>query len=289
MIQKKSFAELIKHTFKTQEMNNTNQENAEENIHKLIDVVSALRDPINGCPWDLKQTHLSLIPYVLEEAHEVAHAIRENNPNELKEELGDLLLQIILHAQIAKEKKLFNMADVIEIITQKLIRRHPHVFQKKEKVSLKEVQDSWEKIKNKEKPLNNSKTPMSDRLKLKIRPQSSTKAALIISKKVSENGFEWEKIDEIWEKLYEELEELQDAIKGDKTSDPEAELGDVIFTLINIARWTNLSLEEGLAKTNQKFLKRLAYIEQNIKGDLNNQSKEILKKYWESAKINLKH
>ena len=131
-------------------MTNTNQVNSKDKIEKLLEAVSALRDPIHGCPWDQKQTHASLIPYVLEEAHEVAHAIREDNPNALKEELGDLLLQIILHAQIAKEKKLFDMGDIIDIITEKLIRRHPHVFQEKATVSIKEVEYSWEKIKNKE-------------------------------------------------------------------------------------------------------------------------------------------
>ena len=270
-------------------MQNTNQVKSEQKINKLIEVVSALRDPLNGCPWDLKQTNLSLIPYVLEEAHEVAHAIREGNPNELKEELGDLLLQIILHAQIAKEKNLFDITDIIEIITKKLIRRHPHVFQKKEEFSIKEVQDSWEKIKDKERPLNKSKTPISDRLKIKIRSQPATKAALIISKKASQNGFEWGRIDEIWNKLYEELEELKDALKEDKNSQSEAELGDVLFTLINIARWHKLSIEEGLDKTNHKFIERLAYIEENIEGELHSQPKEKLEKYWKLAKINLKH
>ena len=270
-------------------MQKTNQENSEAKIHKLIEVVSALRDPINGCPWDIKQTHLSLIPYVLEEAHEVAHAIREDNPNELKEELGDLLLQIILHAQIAKEKKLFDLTDIMEVITKKLIGRHPHVFKNKRKLSIKEVQNLWEKIKKEERPLNKSKTPISDRLKLKIRPHPSTKAALIISKKASENGFEWEKIDEIWEKLYEELEELKDALKENKSFEAEAELGDVIFTLINIARWNKLSIEEGLAKTNKKFLNRLEYIEENIEGELNSQPKYKLEKYWKLAKNNLKN
>ena len=270
-------------------MQHTNQVNSAKEIHKLIEVVSALRDPINGCPWDLKQTHLSLIPFVLEEAHEVAHAIRRNNPNELKEELGDLLLQIILHAQIAKEKNLFDIKEIIEIITKKLIRRHPHVFQNKGKVSLKEVQDSWEKIKNKENPLNESKTPISDKLKLKIRPQPSTKAAQIISKKASQNGFEWDNIDQIWDKLYEELEELKDSLKEHNSSKSEAELGDVLFTLINIARWNKLSIEEGLAKTNQRFLERLAYIEENIEGELNSLSKEKLDIYWKLAKINLNH
>ena len=270
-------------------MRKTTQINSKEKINKLIEVVSGLRDPINGCPWDLKQTHHSLIPYVLEEAYEVAHAIRENNPDELKEELGDLLLQIILHAQIAKEKKLFDIEDIIDTITEKLIRRHPHVFQNKAKVNIKEVEDSWETIKHKERPLNNSKTPISDRLKLKIRPQPSTKAALIISKKVSKNGFEWEKSDQIWDKLYEELEELKDALKTDKTSEAEAEIGDVLFTLINIARWNKISIEEGLAKTNKRFLERLAYIEENIEGELHSQSKKKLEQYWELAKTNLKH
>ena len=270
-------------------MTNTNQINTKDKMNKLLEVVSDLRDPINGCPWDLKQTHLSLVPYVLEEAYEVAHAIREDNPDELKEELGDLLLQIILHAQIAKENKLFEMTDIIDVITEKLIRRHPHVFKKKAKVSVKEVEESWEQIKNEERPLNNSKTPISDRLRLKIRPQPSTQAAVIISKKVSKNGFEWENSDQIWDKLYEEIEELKDALKADKLSEAEVEIGDVLFTLINIARWNKISIEEGLAKTNKKFLERLAYIEENIEGQLHSQSKERLEKYWALAKINLKH
>ncbi len=268
-------------------MANTNQINTENKMDKLLEVVSDLRDQISGCPWDLKQDHLSLVPYVLEEAHEVAHAIREENPEELKEELGDLLLQIILHAQIAKEKNLFDITDIIDTITKKLIRRHPHVFQNKAKVSIKEVEESWEKIKNDEKPFNNSKAPISDRLKSKIKPQPSTKAALIISKTASKNGFEWGEIDEIWDKLYEELDELKDALKKENTSNAEAEIGDVLFTLINIARWNKISIDEGLVKTNKKFLERLAYIEENIEGELHSQSKDKLEKYWELAKINL--
>ena len=270
-------------------MKDTKKINSEEGINKLVELVSELRDPINGCPWDLKQTHLSLLPYVLEEAYEVAHAIRENNPNELKEELGDLLLQIILHAQIAKEKNLFDLTDIIEVITTKLIRRHPHVFQTKAKVSLEEVEDSWEKIKHKERPINNSKTPISDRLKLKIKTQPSIKGALIISKKASKNGLEWEKCDEIWNKLYEELEELKDALKANKSSDAEAEIGDVLFTLINIGRWHEISVDEGLAKSNQKFLERLAYIEEHIDGELHKESKKKLQKYWKLAKIYPNH
>ena len=270
-------------------MTNTNPIKSEVKIDKLLSVVSDLRDPLNGCPWDLRQTHLSLIPFVLEEAYEVAHAIREENTDELIEELGDLLLQIILHAQIAKEKNLFDMTDVIDNITAKLIRRHPHVFKKKVNASIKEVEDSWEQIKHKEKPLKDTKTPISDRLKLKIRSQPSTKAALIISNKASKNGFEWENSDQIWGKLYEELEELKDALKTNKNSKAESEIGDVLFTLINIGRWHKISIEEGLAKTNKRFLERLTYIEKNIEGELNSQSKKKLDKYWKLAKINLNH
>ena len=181
------------------------------------------------------------------------------------------------------------MRDIIDIITEKLIRRHPHIFQKKEIVSIAEVENTWEKIKNQEKPLNQSKTPISDRLKLKVRPHPSTKAALIISKKASKHGFEWKKSDQIWDKLYEELEELKDALKKEDTYDAEAEIGDVLFTLINIARWHKISIDEGLAKTNRKFLERLKYIEENIEGELHLQSKKKLEELWKLAKINLKH
>ena len=146
-----------------------------------------------------------------------------------------------------------------------------------------------EKIKHKERPLNNSKTPISDRLKLKIKPHPATKAALIISKRASKNGFEWEKSDQIWDKLYEELEELKDAINTNQLYEAEAEIGDVLFTLINLARWHKISIEEGLAKTNQRFLERLKYIEENINVELNSLSKKKLQKYWELAKIKLKH
>ena len=260
-----------------------------ESFAELIKIVAILRDPIDGCPWDLEQTHHSLIPYVLEEAQEVAHAIREETPNELKEELGDLLLQIILHAQIAQENKFFQIKDIVEEITKKLIRRHPHVFQTKEKITIKKVKDNWEKIKTEEKSFKNSKSPIIDQLKSKIRAHSATDAALIISKKAAKIGFDWEKIDQIWKKLYEELDELKEDLKSNQARNAENELGDVLFTLINIARLKNLSFEEGLAKTNKRFIERLTYIEENIKGDFNCQNKEVLDKFWEAAKIHLNH
>ena len=260
-----------------------------ESFAELIKVVSILRDPNEGCPWDLEQTHHSLIPYVLEEAQEVAHAIREETPSELKEELGDLLLQIILHAQIAKENKLFQITDIISDLTKKLIRRHPHVFQTKEKINIKKVKENWVKIKTEEKALKSSKSPITDQLKAKIRPHSATDAALIISKKAAKIGFEWEQIDAVWRKLYEELDELKEELNSSQAKNAESELGDVFFTLINLARVQNLSFEEGLAKTNKRFLERLTYIEKKIQGDFTSQNKQILNKYWESAKVHLNH
>ncbi len=260
-----------------------------ESFAELIKIVSILRDPNEGCPWDLQQTHHSLIPYVLEEAQEVAHAIREETPNELKEELGDLLLQIILHSQIAKENKLFQITDIIEEITKKLIRRHPHVFQTKEKINIQKVKDNWEIIKTEEKTFKNSKSPIIDQLKSKIRAHSATDAALIISKKAAKIGFEWEEIDQVWDKLYEELDELKEELKSNQVTNAESELGDVFFTLINIARLKNLSFEEGLATTNKRFIERLTYIEEKIKGDFTCQNKEVLDKFWESAKVHLNH
>ena len=260
-----------------------------DSFAELIKVVSILRDPNEGCPWDLEQTHHSLIPYVIEEAQEVAHAIREETPNELKEELGDLLLQIILHAQIAEENNLFQITDIVKEITKKLIRRHPHVFQRKEKINIKTVKDNWEKIKTEEKSLKNSKSPIIDQLKSKIRSHSATNAALIISKKAAKIGFEWEEIDQVWEKLYEELNELKEELKSNQIKNAESELGDVLFTLINVARLKNLSFEEGLAKTNKRFIERLAYIEEKLKGDFTCQNKEVLEKFWESAKTDLNH
>ena len=150
-------------------------------INNLVNIVEQLRDPINGCPWDIEQTHTSLISFVLEEAHEVTHAIRAKNATNLKEELGDLLLQIILHAQIAKEKESFDLLDIAEGITTKLIRRHPHIFQEKEKLSIDEVKLQWEKIKLKENTLTTSNSPVSDQLKTKMQSQSAINGAIHIS------------------------------------------------------------------------------------------------------------
>ena len=255
-----------------------------EAIKKLINIVSELRSPIGGCPWDLEQTHSSLIPYLLEEAHEVADAIRNGSDESLKEELGDLLLQIMLHAQIAKEDNRFNIEDIARGINQKLIRRHPHVFSGTKVSSIEEVKMNWDAIKIKEKPLTTSKTPLSYKVRAKVRSQSPIAGAVEISRAAASAGFEWETIDGVLEKVDEELEELKQAIKEHNISNAQEELGDLMFTIINIARWCNLNAEEGLAGTNKRFLDRFEYIESKLEGNFSKCSLKELSEIWQTAK-----
>lgn len=265
-------------------MDDKKENNSLKEMKKLINVVSKLRRPKEGCPWDQEQTHISLIPYVLEEAHEVADAIRNESDDELKEELGDLLLQIVLHAQIAQEENRFDLEDIALGINQKLIRRHPHVFSTQEIKTIKETKQIWESIKLSEQNAKDIKNPISDNLKRKIRSQSSISGALEISKKAAKLGFEWKNFDDIWEKVEEELKELKSALNKKDFINAQDELGDVIFTLINIARWFQISAEEGLVSTNKRFLERFSHIESTMKGEFSKQSLNDWKEMWDSAK-----
>ena len=266
-----------------------NDLSSSSSIDELIQIVEKLRDPQTGCPWDIKQSHKSLIPYVLEEAHEVVDAIRRrNNENNLCEELGDLLLQIILHAQIAKEADKFNLDDIVENICKKLVRRHPHVFLGKKISNSEELEKSWASIKNSEKNYGPSNHRFTGGLKEKIIPQPALFGSIYISKKAAEIGFEWNSIDEVWEKLDEEIRELKEELNQNDLIHAEEELGDVIFTLINIARWYKINPEEALSSTNRRFIERFTYIEEVLKGNLENQSIEKLQILWKEAKNFLK-
>jgi len=257
-------------------------------LRRLENLVARLRDPAEGCPWDLEQTHQSLTPYVLEEAHEVADAIRHGDDQHLKEELGDLLLQVVLHARIAEEDNRFDLNAVATGLSDKLVRRHPHVFADAEARDSAAVRISWEAIKAQEragaKAAAVSASPLSDQLASKVRGQPALSGAMTISRKAAKAGFEWEDIAGVWSKVNEELEELKDAIcSGDKAHAQE-ELGDVLFTLVNVARWCEISPEEGLAGTNQRFLDRFSRVEAALDGDLQGQSIEKLEGLWQQAK-----
>ena len=257
-------------------------------LRRLENLVARLRDPAEGCPWDLEQTHQSLTPYVLEEAHEVADAIRHGDDQHLKEELGDLLLQVVLHARIAEEDNRFDLNAVAAGISDKLVRRHPHVFADAEARDSAAVRNSWEAIKAQEragaKAAAVSASPLSDQLASKVRGQPALSGAMTISRKAAKAGFEWEDIAGVWSKVNEELEELKEAIcSGDKAHAQE-ELGDVLFTLVNVARWCEISPEEGLAGTNQRFLDRFSRVEAALDGDLEGHSIQKLEELWQQAK-----
>jgi len=271
-------------------------------LAELIAVVDRLRDPDGGCPWDLEQTHTSLIPYVLEEAHEVADAIRHGDDRHLREELGDLLLQVLLHARIAAEAGRFDLEAVARGIRDKLVRRHPHVFAGAEAADSAAVRVHWEAIKEKERAAQvagaagaggsgswadeagPSPSPLSDRLAGKVRGQPSLAGAMTISRKAAAAGFEWDDLAGVWAKVHEELDELKEAVASGDRAHAQEELGDVLFTLVNVARWCDLDPEEGLAGTNRRFLERFGRVEAALGGDLTGRSLAELEALWRQAK-----
>jgi len=266
-------------------------ETAMAELAELIAVVARLRDPLRGCPWDLEQTHASLVPYVLEEAHEVADAIRHGDDGHLAEELGDLLLQVVLHARIAQEQGRFDLAQIAAAISAKLIRRHPHVFGDAQAGDSAAVRASWEMIKRREQAEREaargatpSTSPLSDRLAGKVRGQPALAGAMTISRKAAAAGFEWEDMAGVWQKVHEELDELKEAVASGNKAHAQEELGDVLFTLVNVARWCGLDPEAGLAGTNHRFLDRFSRVEAALGGSLQGRSIQELEELWRQAK-----
>ena len=254
-------------------------------MRRLEEVVARLRDPQGGCPWDLEQTHQSLVPYVLEEAHEVADAIRYGDDSHLKEELGDLLLQVVLHARIAGEDNRFDLNAVAEAISAKLIRRHPHVFADGEASDSEAVRRSWEAIKAAERGEQiPSASPLSDQLAGKVRGQPALAGAMTISKKAATAGFEWDAMAGVWDKVHEELDELKEAVASGDKAHAQEELGDLLFTLVNVARWCGIDPESGLAGTNHRFLDRFSRVEAALEGNLQGRSIKELESLWQQAK-----
>jgi XTP/dITP diphosphohydrolase len=269
-------------------------------LAELVAVVARLRDPERGCPWDLEQTHASLVPYVLEEAHEVADAIRHGDDGHLAEELGDLLLQVVLHAQIASEAGRFDLEQVARGISAKLVRRHPHVFAGAEAANSATVRASWEAIKAKEQAdragagaeVPASASPLSNLLAGKVRGQPALAGAMTISRKAAAAGFEWDDLNGVWQKVHEELDELKEAVaeaqaSGD-TAHAQEELGDLLFTLVNVARWCGLDPEAGLAGTNRRFLDRFSRVEAALGGNLKGRSIQELEGLWREAKARIR-
>ncbi len=257
-----------------------------ETLQELIDVVAKLRSPNGGCPWDLAQTPQTLTPYVIEEAYEVVDAIKSGDQNAICEELGDLLLQVVLQAQIASESGQFSFSEVAQGITQKLIRRHPHVFGDVKVENAEEVRQNWEEIKAAEKGLTDA-----PQLSAKLRRYGQTlppmTAAMKISQKAAALGFEWENIDGVWAKFNEELTEFQQAIASESPERQESELGDVLFSIIQLARWHNLNPADALQGTNQRFVQRLEKMEAVADRPLTDYTLAELEALWQQAKAKL--
>ena len=259
-----------------------------EALQQLIDVVAQLRSPSGGCPWDLAQTPQTLTPYVIEEAYEVVDAIRSGDKDAIAEELGDLLLQVVLQAQIASEEGQFTLKEVAQGITQKLIRRHPHVFGDVQVQDAEEVHKNWEQIKAAEK---GETTPEAQLLSHKLSRYARTlpplTAGMKISQKAAAAGFEWDDVEGVWAKFQEELAEFQQAIEQEDKAHQQAELGDLLFTLINIARWYDLDPTDALQGTNQRFIQRLSKMEAVADRPLSNYTLEELEHLWQQAKAQL--
>ncbi len=258
-------------------------------LQRLIEVVAQLRSPDGGCPWDLEQTPQTLIPYVIEEAYEVVDALQRGDQDAIAEELGDLLLQVVLQTQIASEQQHFTLEDVATGITEKLIRRHPHVFADVKVNSAAEVNQNWEQIKAEEKGETSEQSQLlSRKLKRYARSLPPLIAGMKISKKAAASGFEWENVEGVWSKFDEELGEFKEALEEEDKIHQQEELGDLLFTIINIARWYDLNPFDGLQGTNRRFIQRLSMMEQFAPRPLTDYDITELESLWQQAKAQLK-
>ena len=248
----------------------------------LLKVVEYLRGP-DGCPWDKEQTHQTLTRFAIEEAHELAEAIDSGDQAEIRDELGDVLLQVVLHAEIARQDKRFDVFDVIQAISEKMVRRHPHVFGDVKAETANEVLTNWAQIKAKEKG-KDANHPLSFDI-----PQGlpSLLRAQKIGEKTTKVGFDWGSAAECWPKIKEEIAELDEAMKSGKPAEIESELGDVLFSLAQLARHLELDSEQSLRKTNTRFEARFQRMQARVAADGKVWAKlaaDEKEKYWKGAK-----
>ena len=246
----------------------------------LTDIIARLRGP-QGCPWDRQQTHLSLKPHLLEECYEVLEAIDQDDPAKLSEELGDVLMHVVLHAQIASECGEFDIADVLRKISAKLVHRHPHVFEKKAGVKdAEEVRHNWEALKQEERHGASIVSSLPKEMPALAYSQAIQRRAALI-------GFDWREFGDVIDKLVEEIKELEQA---DDDREKAREFGDMMFTLANVARWMDIDLEDALRHANQRFCRRFSHMEQACQErgvSLSNLPLEQQDELWEEAKRSL--
>ena len=264
-------------------------------ISRLIEIMAALRDPQTGCPWDLKQDFQSIKPYTIEEAYEVADAIERNDMDDLTDELGDLLLQVVFHARMAQENGDFEFGDVVEAITRKLIRRHPHVFSNASADTPEGVKVQWDDIKAAEKAERASRRQArgeavegdGGRLEGVPRALPALTEAIKLQQQAARVGFDWNEAAPVLAKIEEELAELREALESDDKGKVQEEFGDLVFALVNLGRHVGAEPEMALRGTNEKFRRRFSHIEKTLEAkgeDLQQASLERMEQLWGEAK-----
>ncbi len=252
-----------------------------KNLEELIEVIRVLRSPA-GCAWDREQTHKTLVRNIIEEAYETVDAIESGDKKHLCEELGDVLLQVVLHAQIASENGDFNIEDIAKGLKDKLIYRHPHVFGSEKVSSTEEITANWELLKQKEK---SHRTSHMDGIS---KAQSALMSAQKISKKAVKTGFEWPDEATLYDCIFSEFDEFKQAKINKDTENMEEELGDILFATVNLARWNKIDAEQALLKANRKFMTRFRKMEELATKPLEDYSFEEYDALWNNAKTALK-
>ncbi|MBP9679861.1 MAG: nucleoside triphosphate pyrophosphohydrolase [Bacteriovorax sp.] len=264
------------------------------NFEKLKDIILALRDPEHGCPWDLKQTHESLLKYLLEESYEFIEAVEEKDSKKMEEEIGDVLMQVLLHAQLGNERGEFDIESISATLSEKLIRRHPHVFENNHsRIDSEQVMINWERIKKEEKAKEESALS-HHRITASVLNAPPLMAATKIGKKTNELKFDWENYNQVAYKVEEEWQELKEELTPHRELNREAvfeELGDLLFSIAQLARHLNLDADDALKAANKKFLRRFHDMEDlmlksNVK--LEDMNQEQMDVYWNQAKVNEK-
>jgi nucleoside triphosphate diphosphatase len=239
-------------------------------IAALLEIMARLRTPVTGCPWDLEQNFASIAPYTIEEAYEVAETIARGDLDDLREELGDLLLQVVFHARMAEEQNAFAFGDVVEAITKKMIRRHPHVFgDENGRLTPKEVKGNWDRIKAEEKAERAARRPPEESTRKSLLAgvkagQPALARALALQNKASTVGFDWNDPRAVLNKIREEADEIEAALDRCDQSELEAETGDLLFAVVNLARHVGADPDMALRASNLKFERRFAYIERAL-------------------------
>ncbi|MDP6755788.1 MAG: nucleoside triphosphate pyrophosphohydrolase [Candidatus Marinimicrobia bacterium] len=248
-------------------------------FEELVEIVEKLRAP-DGCPWDREQTNQSLLPYFIEEVYELIESVDEENWDTVKEELGDLLLHVVFQASIGEDEGKFKLADSLTNVNEKLVRRHPHVFGDAKADAAFHAKQNWEAQKHKEKGRKSRLDGVPKNLPALVRAQR-------LQQKASYAGFDWDEVEQVWDKVHEEIQELKDAQSNESKDHIAEEIGDVLFAVVNLARYLDIPAEDALRKTNQKFTSRFSKVEEGIKAqgkELEDVTLEEMDAIWEMAK-----